>query len=112
MHVIKGINKVISFDVDETLIMQEYSGLRRGQWVRIGSEGVSYQKNQNNIDELVLAKNRGATIVVWSGSGWQWAEKVVKALNIEDYVDYIQCKPQWIFDDQDPNEWTKRVHKG
>ena len=44
-------------------------------------------------------KSRGYHITVQSNNGWQWAENVVKALEMEDCVDEIQTKASKCIDD-------------
>jgi len=42
---------------------------------------------------------RGHAIVVWSGGGADWAEAVVKALKLEEFVDVVTAKPTYYIDD-------------
>ena len=58
-----------------------------------------------HIEELIRQKKSGTRIVVWSASGVQWAEAVVKSLGIEKYVDAVLSKPTRVYDDKDPIEW-------
>ena len=51
------------------------------------------------IEAVKQAKAAGYTIVIWSGSGTDWASKVVKALHLDKYVDVVVSKPHLIFDD-------------
>lgn len=56
-------------------------------------------------------KNKN-TIVVWSAGGWQWAEAVVKALGIEEYVDCVMSKPHAYVDDLNCKEFMgTRIYK-
>lgn len=41
----------------------------------------------------------GFVVIVWSTSGHEWAEQVVKALKLENEVDYVMSKPHRMFDD-------------
>ena len=49
-------------------------------------------------------KARGATIHVWSANGYQWALAVVRALELEAYVDFVQSKPTMYVDDLQASE--------
>jgi FMN phosphatase YigB (HAD superfamily) len=55
---------------------------------------------QSNIDQLMEHKRRGHKVIVWSAGGAEWAEKAVKMLGIEDYVDLSIDKPLSIYDDK------------
>lgn len=67
------------------------------------------------VNSLVVSKIKafkaiGYTIVVWSQSGGDWAEHVIKKLSLEAYVDVCMSKPLWIIDDLEPSKWlTNRI---
>lgn len=58
---------------------------------------VPHKKHIQHLKDSKL-KNKN-TIVVWSAGGWQWAQAVVKALGIEEYVDAVMEKPTMYVDD-------------
>jgi hypothetical protein len=41
---------------------------------------------------------------VWSAGGHEWAEKAVRMLGIEEYVDVVMSKPAWWIDDLPANK--------
>ena len=102
MKVIEN-EQLIMIDVDDTLVM----------W---GSENIDYKRvlvedpydnktvelraHAGHIKVLKDRKARGAFIVVWSAGGYKWAEAVVKALQLESYVDIIASKPFMYIDDK------------
>lgn len=104
MHVIQS-HKRVNFDVDETLVIWD--------WRPVSPDGVGLidivdpisghievvLPHQQHITLLKQFKARGHTVMVWSQGGWAWAESVVKALGIEDLVDYVDSKPDWYVDD-------------
>jgi hypothetical protein len=49
---------------------------------------------------------RGATIMVWSQSGWQWAKACVEALGLEDEEKVVvTTKPLAYIDDKTCEKW-------
>lgn len=115
MEVITHEN-IAAFDVDDTLVMwdsqferQDFPydpELRTKVPITDPYDGsVNYLKpHRKHINLLKKYKGRGMLVVVWSAAGYKWAEAVVKALGIEEYVDYILTKPTKLIDDLTPNE--------
>lgn len=101
MQTIKN-EQLIMFDVDDTLIM--WGKIKKGH--KAVSVTNPYDGEQNilrkhlaHIKILKDRKSRGATIVVWSHGGYRWAEAVVRALKLEQYVDFCATKPFMYVDD-------------
>lgn len=104
-------------DVDDTLVMHKINGHDNKRSVIItdplgGDKIVLYQ----NLAMIRLIKEeyaRGATIIVWSRGGYEWAKNVVEALKLQKYVTMIMSKPTIYFDDKPVEEWLKdRVYIG
>lgn len=104
MNVARSEN-IIAFDVDDTLILwdenhtQPFEGSIR---VTCPHDGyVSYHRPyKRHIEFLKKQYAKGYTVVVWSSAGTGWAEAVVNALELNDYVDFVMSKPiKWV-DDQ------------
>lgn len=72
----------------------------------------SYWSYPSNIESLKTHKHKGHKIIVWSGSGWEWAAAVVAALQLEKYVDLVTSKPKWLLDDMRPEEFMPRPYWG
>lgn len=101
---------VTFFDVDETLVfwktdedpkdvvIQAIDPYIRGKYINL-------VPHQRNIDLLKRHHGQGRTIVVWSMGGVRWAESVVKALALQDYVSLIMTKPKNYCDDVDIANW-------
>lgn len=100
--------QLLPFDVDDCLI----------NWGKIpkGRKAITFinpydgeqhyvTPNLANIKILKERKARGATILVWSQSGYKKAAAVVRALGIEQYVDYISSKPMAYVDDKPCELW-------
>lgn len=52
-------------------------------------------------------KARGATIILWSQSGYEWAVQAAKACGLLEYVDYCASKPVAIIDDKPASAWLQ-----
>lgn len=109
-------NLVTCFDIDDTLIYWDHDKSTK-RYGRPSLKRVTIELNKRSIDkhiikehveELIRQKESGAFIIVWSASGYEWAEAVVKALNICDHVDLIMSKPMRIYDDKDPQDWMPK----
>jgi len=92
----------VYFDCDETLVFVDSIPLGTTQvWVQIPSfPGKFCGIHNKHVQRLKDHKMWGNGVVVWSRSGYEWATAVVKALQIEDFVDIILSKPQSYYDDK------------
>jgi hypothetical protein len=99
------------FDVDDTLVMwdiPEGIEINDDRLVSINCKGIEDRlfPNKHNIELLKKFSARGHSVVVWSGGGADWAEAVVDALGLNQYVDVVVNKPQYYMDDiANPKEW-------
>lgn len=107
-------NSVAYFDVDDTLVLYEWPADKFNETILIGvkKEDGTYEvppirlwPHKEHIARLKQFKPRHQGLVVWSQGGAEWAQAVVEALELSDYVDAILCKPKWIFDDLPPSAW-------
>lgn len=102
--------KMYYFDCDDTLVM----------WGKISPNTVEVKldntfteylvPHKKHIELLKSRKEKGDTIVVWSAGGYDWAEAVVKALEIEEFVDIVMSKPFYVIDDLPVNEMHRRIY--
>lgn len=119
MRILNGDNN-LCVDVDDTLVSWDKIGTENHpphescERVTIEHEGVSaqYWAFHNNIQSLRTHHQKGHNVIVWSGSGYEWAQSVVRALGIEDHVDLIMCKPRWLLDDMKPGEFMPTPYWG
>lgn len=95
---------IIHFDVDDTLVMLGDKIYEPGDG-KIRFEDphdstVLYLKpHSRHIKLLKDFKSRGFHITVWSGGGHDWAETVIKTLELENYVDIVMTKNTKFIDD-------------
>jgi hypothetical protein len=103
MRVIKQESTVF-IDCDDTLVMWGFAKYTPGT-IAIGcpyyDDQIDHLKpHKGHIKVLKDRKARGSFIVVWSAGGFAWAEAVVKALGLEEYVDLCMTKPHMYIDDK------------
>lgn len=98
-------------DIDDTLLL--WDAPKEGPMVEFvephSGETINVPINENNIRLMKEKKSRGATIVLWSQGGWEYAEVVAKALNIESYVDFVMTKPSGLIDDLEAHAWMPKA---
>lgn len=100
-------NNPVYFDIDNTLVREITDADSKGFLFTY----VNHPLRANaptariplkaNIQLLKDMSARHRTIVVWSANGWQWAEAVIKALELENHVHYVIEKPIAYVDDLD-----------
>lgn len=109
---------VVCFDVDDTLIMwlwdQDEREKHKDEMIPVGTD--KYQTyvlpHKEHIELLKRYKAKNKTIIVWTQSGYSWGHAVLKALGLEDHVDFVFTKPEKYVDDLNANEWMERVYFG
>lgn len=95
-------DKIIFFDVDETLVQQH-----PGANLEIVCNGYKtlVKAIPENVNRIHYHKARGQTIIVWSNSGYKWAQAVIEALGLTKEVDMVMSKPWGYYDDLDSSKW-------
>lgn len=101
---------VVYFDCDDTLVMwgRKPSTSPEGIWVttscRRNNERLFLVPHAAHVKRLRDLKQDGASIIVWSRGGGEWAFDVVSALGLTDVVDACIPKPDICYDDLPRNE--------
>lgn len=88
---------VVYFDVDETLVM--WHSPADETCLYIANSGYPVKPHKKHVERLIEHASKGDLVIVWSQSGVDWCESVVKALDIEKYVDVVISKPEICYDD-------------
>lgn len=106
---IKLRGPIAYFDVDDTLAYWDKIPIN-SRVIEFEFKGRLLKRAviQKHVTELILQKEAGTSIIVWSKSGASWAAAIVTALGLEDYVDVATSKPDRIYDDKDPSEWMPK----
>lgn len=102
-------NQPTFFDVDDTLIMWSPTQDQIDKYgiVTVNDYGEEeiFVPHIPHVEQLKKHAVRGHTIIVWSKGGSKWAEKAVKILNLQNYVAITMAKPEWFYDDKQPEEF-------
>lgn len=97
----------VYFDVDDTLVLHDRHDLPDEDIIVIdvGNYVYSVHPHKKHIKQLKTHKAKGDIIVVWSQGGSEWAERVVKKLELIEYVDVCLTKPERYYDDLFPSQF-------
>lgn len=101
-------DQMVPFDCDDTLVMWNLEDKSKNIPIECPyTKGVVYHltPHEEHISLLKKYKARGFTVVVWSAGGVDWAENVVKALKLEEFVDAVFTKPCRYVDDLHCEKW-------
>jgi FMN phosphatase YigB (HAD superfamily) len=98
--------RIWTFDVDDSLVMWNLSEFPQEDRILVSHVRgpVELVPNLKNINLLVKLAKIGWYIRVHSGSGVEWAERVITTLGLLDYVDAVEAKPLGNTDDQAPGD--------
>lgn len=101
---------VVFFDVDGTLILSSdpnnpVPGRKIAVWDAVTKKYIVMVAHEPNIRLLMEEKHRGSYVVVWSRGGYEWAANVIKALELQRYVNTVMTKPLVYFDDLPVDQW-------
>lgn len=96
MKVIKNAI-VTTIDIDDCLAL----------WVENSDSGPRYDINWKLVEQIRRHKMRGHFVIGWSAGGVEWANRVIKDAGLEPFFDLVMTKPQFMWDDKDPKEWTR-----
>lgn len=89
-------------DCDDTLIMwasNKYYKPTEALLLEFMGYKVIVSSNDTNIAKVKEFYKRGYEVIIWSATGKEWAELVVKTLDLTDHVDYCLAKPDFYIDD-------------
>lgn len=110
-------NAVICFDVDKTLIHEDKKYSKHHDLITVPDPNqehslIRVKPNYKHIKLMRRAAGRGDTVIVWSNSGYAWAEAVIKSLGLHMYVNFIFTKPGGCVDDMPVESWLRRIYDG
>ncbi len=104
------------FDVDFTLVSPVPEGFESEQGVIYlplshpnAKHKAWFRLHQETVNRMKLHAVQGHNVIVWSGAGSGWAEVVVKAAGLEEFVTAIEPKGFVAYDDQEPHQFIHVV---
>ena len=102
----------VAFDCDETLVLwSSLKPLEERIHIEAGEISAYVWPHKKHIEQLKKHKARDHRIIVWSAGGYAWAEAVVKALELDSYVDVVMTKFQWYYDDLKSEEFMPEINR-
>lgn len=103
--------RVLAVDVDDTLVLWNASSAPGSSQEFFSPENrvVTLHQHTKNINLVEKFYKLGYTILVWSGSGVDWAETVCTQLGIDYMVTNYMTKPGFMLDDQPVKNWSRRL---
>lgn len=103
------------FDCDDTLVSWKTYPKRSKNSVEFEDphthECLYLEAIPQTIEAMKSHKLRGHTVIVWSAGGADWAEEVVRKLNISKYVDAVMSKPDLFYDDLPASEFMPEINR-
>ncbi len=92
---------IVCFDVDGTLVIPDTHPVSREITIvnPYSNTPGEYRIHHGHVELMKIYKGRGCFVRVWSHGGVKWAEAVVAALGLQEYVDSIETKPAKLIDD-------------
>lgn len=102
---------VLFVDCDDTLVMWSWPPEAEKELIHISAKNEPALQNilvwphKYHIEKIKRFKLRGLSVVVWSQGGYAWANAIVEALGLTEFVDAVMAKPRWVVDDLPINAW-------
>ncbi len=104
MYTLIDSEHLVASDVDDTLVIWDYQNYPTSDQITIADpytgEDKIYAIHRPHVKLLKQYKARGFKVAVWSKGGLLHSESVVKALGLEETVDFIMAKPEKTVDDK------------
>ena len=97
---------IVGIDIDETLVhhLKDHTDTSLEILNPYSGSIIICDPIEKHIELLKQYKGRGLCVVVWSKAGCQWAEMVIKELQLEEYVDLVMTKFDRFVDDLEAHE--------
>lgn len=96
MQIVKS-EIIATVDIDDTLAL----------WVENSDNGPRFEINLKLVEQIRRHKMRGHFVIGWSAGGVNWAVDVIRKAGLSEFFDLVMTKPQFMWDDKPPSEWTR-----
>lgn len=103
--------RILMVDVDDTLVLWDYSKHldKKRYETKYKNRKIRLAIHQKNINLLKKFFLLDYTILVWSGSGIDWAQHVCVELGLDSMVTNYLTKPLYMLDDMPAKHWSRRL---
>ena len=99
-------DKVVVVDCDDTLVMWDLSRYPDLPTIELDCWGaVKLRVNPKNVNLVRKLAKLGYTIIIWSQTGWEWAEAVAKGVGLYEEASMFLTKPRYHVDDLPSSVW-------
>ena len=114
MHVLNN-DMTVFFDIDDTLVLWDIPEDKKDRCIEFNKFGIKVKllPHLKHIEQIKRHAARGHIVICWSAGGVKWCKEVIKKLKLESYVTLVMCKPQFYYDDLEPQEFlplSKRIY--
>lgn len=104
MYQLLDTEHMVCCDVDDTLLMWDWHKYEFDNLITIEDpytkQNRTYGIHRAHVLLIKQYKSRGYKVTVWSKGGQLHAESAVKALGLENFVDFVMTKPEKVMDDK------------
>lgn len=96
------------FDIDQTIVIWEkdinivLNGTDEKHCIPVELNGKKFfiRPLWGHVNQIIQQNLKGLICIAWSAGGASWADAVVRALNLQDYVLCSLTKPNFYYDDK------------
>lgn len=106
---------IVAFDCDGTIIkaFTEATDEEKAKYARTTIKTpwgeCEFLVLHHVVESIKRHHMQGHYVRIWSAGGANWAETIIKSLQLEEYVDEVGSKNRWYYDDLPADSWMQRT---